>query len=79
MTWDICPGWDAYSSPTFCGVSFRSIGAMGASKSFNNNVIFYQTMSIRNPRSFELACALFRICILPNSPNSACSDGYAYT
>ena len=28
MTWDsTCPGWDAYSLPTFCGVLFRCIGA----------------------------------------------------
>ena len=47
-TRDICSGWDAYLSSTFCGASFRSIGAMGESKVFNNDVISCQPMSIQN-------------------------------
>ena len=47
MTWDICSGWDAHLSTIFCGISFRSIGAMGSLK-------FSKTaMSIRNPRSVK--------------------------
>lgn len=41
-TRDICSGWDANLSSTCCGASFRSIGAMGESKVFNNDVISYQ-------------------------------------
>ena len=79
LTWYICPGRDAYSSPTFCGVSFSSTGALEGLKNSNNKVISYQTMSIRNPRFSELVCASFHVWNLPHSPHSACSDGNAST